>query len=155
MRQTSKIFFQILGLLYLTVGSAGGALMQSNDRPALVVQAVAPLFPPLAVAAAQDGTVLIDLHLSPKGNVESTDIVGGPKLLQKVVEIAARRWIFSTAESATAPRIVRLSFIFRLVQKDTPSEELLPIFRPPYQVEVRTRFPSIGKYTKQTHQKRR
>ena len=155
MRPTKRQSFFLIGLLPLMVGPLGPALGQSHDHPPLVVQAVAPVFPPLAVAAAQDGTVLVDLHIDAKGAVETLQIVEGPKLLHRVVEIAARRWMFSTAETKMATRLVRISFIFKLVPQKTSSEEILPIFRPPYQVEVRTRFPTITKYTNQESKHKR
>jgi len=139
-------FFQVFGLLLLMIEPLNIVLGQSHDQPVVVVQAVAPVFPPLAVTAAQDGTVVVDVQVDAKGTVKSLQIVEGPKLLHKVVEIATRRWVFAATEDKTDSRTVRLSFVFKLVSKETPSEELLTIFRPPYQVEVRTRFPTITKY---------
>jgi len=146
----------IIGPLMLASEALNLVLGQSQDRSAAVVQAVAPVFPPLAVAAAQDGTVIADARISPNGVVKSVQIVEGHKLLRKVVEITAKRWVFASTQERTDLRTVRLSFVFKLVPKETPSVELLPIFRPPYQVEVRTRFPSITKYsTRRKHKPRK
>lgn len=152
-RSQKKI--HIIGLLLSVIGPLSVVLGQSHDKSVVIMQAVAPVFPPIAVAAAQDGTVVVDVEIDAKGIVKSLQVVEGPKLLHKVVEIAARRWIFSAIEDKAILRTVRLSFIFKLVSQETSSEELLPIFRPPYQVEVRTRYPTINKYAKQSSKHKR
>jgi hypothetical protein len=136
----------IIGILSLGAIRSGIAPSQVQDQPPAVTQAVAPVFPPLAVAAGQDGTVDVDVQINAKGIVESAKLGTGPRILRKAVEIAATRWTFVPAEEKANLRAAHLSFVFKLLPSETPSEELLPIFRPPYCVETRTRYPKITKY---------
>lgn len=108
-----------------------------SPEQAQVVKAVAPAYPVIAIAADVGGTVTIEVQIDVRGLVTAVRAVDGPKLLRAAAEITARRWIFSSVEDQTKARVVRLLFAFKLMPKDTPQDELLPIFMPPYQVEVR------------------
>lgn len=137
----------IIGILMLASGILNVALTQAPDQSIAVVQAVAPVFPALSVFTLQEGTVVVDVQINAKGAVELVKIGACPKTLQKAVEIASRRWLFAPTEVKANLRTARLSFVFKLVPTETPSEELWPIFRPPYQVEVKARIPKITKDT--------
>jgi outer membrane biosynthesis protein TonB len=108
-----------------------------------VLEAVAPVYPPFAIAASQEGVVSANVTIGKKGNVTATMISGGSEILKKVADIAARKWVFASGHSTRRSRTVRLTFVFAIMSSDVPSDVLLPIFRPPYQIEIRAKRPSI------------
>jgi len=105
-----------------------------------VLAAVAPLYPPIAVAARAMSDVIVEVKIDSAGNVTSAEAVSGHPLLQQAAKIAARRWRFESAEVKSGVGIARLTFVFRITEKDLPEAEITPIFLPPYRIEV-TRNP--------------
>lgn len=108
---------------------------QSDEQPK-VIAAVAPVYPPIATAVGASGTVLIEVEVNAAGAVTAARGVSGHPLLRRSAESSARHWVFT---SAATTRTVCLTFVFRIVPKETAEDELTPIFTPPYQVEVRSR----------------
>lgn len=117
----------------------GSPPMKATYEPPLVMSAVAPVFPPIAVAANISGTVLIEVEVNAAGGVISARGVSAHPLLRKAAENTARRWQFMPATSDTGARAITLTFVFRIMPKETNADELTPVFTPPYQVEVRHR----------------
>jgi hypothetical protein len=58
-----------------------------------------------------------------------------------VSEQSARRWLFSPANIEN--RIIRLKFQFKIIPDVRGSSDLLPIFKPPYEVEIRGTPPEL------------
>jgi len=116
------------------------AKVPREDQP-LVVQAVAPAYPPIAATAGAAGTVVIEVRLKADGSVSSARVVNGIGVLAAAATNSARRWTFVGTDEQNNPRVVRLMFVFRIMPRDTPKDELLPIFMPPYKVEVRATVP--------------
>jgi TonB family protein len=104
-----------------------------------VVMAVAPIFPPVAVASNTSGRVVIEVQVDAKGTVSMAKIVDGDALFRqgKIYEATARRWRFAAAKDGAGLRTARLTFVFKIMPNNTPSAELTSVFMPPYQVEVR------------------
>lgn len=115
----------------------------ASDEPPSVVKAVAPSYPPLAIAARVSGLVILDVLVDSQGKVASVRIVEGPNLLRAAAENAAKHWAFEVVGGETAARTVRLTFIFTIMPEGTPSEELLSCFIPPYRVEVKEKLGRI------------
>lgn len=105
--------------------------------PITVVQAVAPTYPPLAASNKIEGTVIVEVKVDANGIVQSTKIIEGHKLLHRVAESFARRWIFNKDLAETSLRSTQIKFSFKLMPENTPEVELSPIFIPPYTVEIR------------------
>lgn len=105
----------------------------------LVVLAVAPIFPPIAVAANISGSVVIEVKIGANGKVTAAQIIEGHPLLRqgRSFEDTARRWQFTPSIGSEVFRTARLKFIFRIMPKETSVDELTPEYSPPYQVEVR------------------
>jgi TonB family protein len=108
----------------------------SFGQPA-VVSAVAPAYPVLALASNTSGKVELEVEINAAGEVTSEQIIDGHLLLRQATERTARRWRFAPDAGALKARTVVLTFVFRIMPKDTGAEELTPVFIPPYQVEVR------------------
>lgn len=109
------------------------------EQPA-VVMAVAPDFPPTAVASNTSGKLVIEVQVNTTGMVTEAKVVEGHALFRaakKFYEATARRWRFAAASEGAGLRTARLTFVFKIMSKDTPPDELTSIFMPPYQVEVR------------------
>ena len=106
--------------------------------PAAVEEAVAPVYPGLAVLGRISGSVVVDVHLSERGAVTGVAATEGEALLRQPSLDAARLWRF---RAQPGERDVKLIFSFRLMPKNTPEAELGAIFRPPYTVEVRKTTP--------------
>ena len=109
---------------------------QSDNQPS-VVKAVAATYPLVAIGARVSGSVIVEVRINAKGEVTSADAIEGHKLLRKNAEGAARRWVFVPANEKNAARAVRLTFEFILMPRDSSYADLLPVFMPPYRVEVR------------------
>jgi TonB family protein len=124
------------------------AQVKSGEQPE-VVAAVAPIFPVIAAAAKANGEVIVEVTINTKGKVSATYVVEGNRLLRQVCEIAARRWKFAPAHDESDGRKVRLTFSFRVLEKQAPEIETTPVFMPPYRIEVTRDKPVIK--TESTH----
>lgn len=111
---------------------------RSPSEQVAVVSAVAPIYPPIAVAANAGGTVETEIEVNTAGEVTSARGTGGHPLLRRAAENAARRWRFTPTINACT---MRLTFVFRIMPKETTADELTTVFTPPYRVEVRHRAP--------------
>jgi hypothetical protein len=112
---------------------------QSIEGPA-VMRAVAPIFPLPDKGNIAVGTVVVEVRLDDLGVVTWAKAVQGHPALYPVCERAAKRWLFAAGPNSDA-RIVRVTFVFRIMDTPTPQEDLGPIFSLPYKVEIR----SIGR----------
>ena len=112
-----------------------GAACLAEDPPAPVVaEAVAPNYPALAVLGRISGSVVVQVHISPKGTVAAVNVIEGDALLRQASLEAARLWRF---EPQPAAREVKLIFSYRLMPKNTSEAETGTVFRPPFTVEIR------------------
>ncbi|MEK6303569.1 MAG: TonB family protein [Acidobacteriota bacterium] len=102
-----------------------------------VLEAAAPSYPALAAAANVSGTVTVQTHITQAGVVDNVKTVEGHALLRAEAETAARRWKFQSK----GVTILRLQFVFSLLPSQTSRQQLLTIFRPPYEVEVKQSMP--------------
>src|SRR5882672_3336805 len=121
-------------------GALISGTQQASQQPA-VVQAVASSYPRIAVTAGASGTVIVEVQVDARGTVTSVHTVGRTTVLAKAAENSAKRWIFGTTDESNNTRVVRLTFLFKIMPHDTPSDELSPIFMPPYGIEVRATVP--------------
>jgi hypothetical protein len=111
----------------------------NTEQPAVVL-AVAPIFPPAAVASNTSGRVVIEVQIDVTGAVSMAKIVDGDVLFRqgKIYEATALRWRFAADKNGAGLRTARLTFVFRIMPKETPPAELTSVFMPPYKkVEVR------------------
>ncbi|MBS1794023.1 MAG: energy transducer TonB [Acidobacteria bacterium] len=127
---------------------------QKPKEEVQVVEAVAPIYPATAIVAAQEGRTWVEVIITKSGAVKSVSAIEAPPLLREVIKIVASRWRFAPAEDKSDDRKARLVFIFTRVPSDTKSVELLPMFRPPYEVEVKARVPIISKDAKMIRRKK-
>ena len=128
---------------------------QSAGTP-IVIKAVAPVYPSCGLAANTFGLVRIDVRVNAEGVVTSAVFVGadekvipgaiphaGLECLRKAAEAAARRWVFASRTDHSQETVIRLGFRFVIINEEKPTEDLSPVFLPPYDVEVRGLVPPI------------
>jgi hypothetical protein len=100
---------------------------------------VAPVYPAAAVRDGVSGTVVIASTICGSLVCEVRS-VSGPEQLISAAMAAAKRWEFHQPDnSRDAHPVLNLVFEFRLVMpttRGTQPEDLTPVFRPPYTVEV-------------------
>lgn len=121
--------FAVSAMIVLAANQGRASTEQSE-----LVAAVAPVYPVMAAVSNTGGEVTVEVEVSPNGKVASARAVEGHDLLRQAAENAARRWRFKSAQNTTT---VRLAFVFRIMPRETPMDDLAPTFMPPYQVEVR------------------
>ena len=126
----------IVGMLLLFLVITFYVAQGRASEPAVVVSAVAPVYPAIAQSAHATGDVVVAADINKSGNVASTRVVSGHNLLYKVSVEAARRWKFSP--SSEEHRLAELTFTFRIVPDKTAGMDRTPVFYPPYRVEVRS-----------------
>jgi hypothetical protein len=139
-RTVMKYQLRSLFLVVLLLTAGGLALGQkirdtSEDSPNVVI-AVAPSYFPLALSSHTSGEVIIEVKINSLGVVTSADAISGNPVLVGGSRQVARHWKFVAVGDRKRMRTARITFVYRLVAKDTPIDELFPIFKPPYRVEI-------------------
>lgn len=105
----------------------------SGQSAAVVQAAVAPHYPPIAVAARVTGTVSVRLQIDSKGAVLHAEATEGPRLLKDASEVTAKLWKFEPASDSQ--REATLRFVYVLLP-ETADAQYDVEFRPPYEVVV-------------------
>lgn len=108
---------------------------QSLERPE-VISAVAPFYPQ-TYPPNISGSVQVDVTIDSSGTVVYARALNGHPLLQPTSIKAAKLWRFARATSGTGERRTRLMFSYQVVPKGTPGNELWPVYKPPYGIEVK------------------
>lgn len=106
-----------------------------NDQPEVIL-AVAPNYFPLALSTHTSGEVVVEVKINSEGVVTAVRRISGQPILIADSKYVARRWKFASTTDKNCARTARLTFVYRLVPKNTSIDDLLPVFKPPYRVEV-------------------
>jgi TonB family protein len=130
----------VLGLMLAGKGLASGQDAKADALPA-VTTAVAPNYFPTALHSHASGEVVVAVKIAADGSVTSTESISGNRLLAAGSRNVARRWRFAAIEDKQQIRTARLTFVYHLVPRGTPSDQLLPMFKPPYRVEISHELP--------------
>jgi len=131
----------------ICLGIESGALCQQSDSNPSVVEAAIPVYPAVAVLTGAQGRVVVEAVVRDDGTVKSVEICSGPPIFTRLLKSVVSHWKFSPTSEKGKGRSVQLSFIFKFVSDETKSEDMLPIYRPPYEVEVRAKLPNVSKDT--------
>lgn len=135
MRSTLLVWFTIA--LY-ALSCAWVNAQVATDQPAVVL-AVAPTYSPTALHTHTSGEAVVEVKISEDGSVISAEGVSGSPLLIGGSRSAALRWKFASGKKGV--RVVRLTFVYHLAPRDTPVEDLVAVFKPPYHVEITHMLP--------------
>lgn len=123
-------------LLVVTLCSLLMQAQSGNSENPTVKVAVAPNYPPLAVAARISGTVTVRTVVDVSGSVLQAEVTAGHPMLRRAATDAAKKWMFDT--SSQEKRTAILSFGFVLLPEKAGLESQTS-FLPPYSVEVKKR----------------
>jgi hypothetical protein len=99
-----------------------------------VIKAIAPKYPPAAVAVKAESQVIIDVKVNQNGEVVSADVKSGHPLLRKISENAAKKWLFEPFTNSKSNQKATLIFSFRF-SKDK-KDEAVTVFKQPFEMEV-------------------
>jgi len=66
--------------------------ISSGVATGLLIQQVKPIYPPIAKAARQSGTVVLQATISKSGTIENLRVVSGNAMLQQAALDAVRNW---------------------------------------------------------------
>jgi TonB family protein len=116
------------------------SLAQSPLSQPAVVAAEAPIFIPWVFGKPGVGESVVEVKINPAGEVTSAECVGGSPDFpwrDHSFEVAAMRWRFSPTANGVQERVLRITFVLRIMPKGTHDDELTPIYTAPYQMEVR------------------
>jgi TonB family protein len=116
----------------------GTAIVTAQQTAVPVKAAVAPHYPPIAVAARVGGDVTVRVAVGADGSVLRVQVVGGPKMLQQSATEAARKWKFEASDSIKADRSSDVTFSYVLLSEDAV-EESETEFLPPNTVVLKRR----------------
>jgi outer membrane biosynthesis protein TonB len=131
-----KALLFVILLFAARASSPGQESRQTSEDLPNVVIAVAPNYFPLALLSHTSGEVVVEVKINSLGVVTSADAISGNPLLVGGSRQVARRWKFAVISDQKRIRMARITFVYRLVAKDTPIDQLFPIFKPPYRVEI-------------------
>lgn len=155
MRNLLNCILVVGAFVLLSVTSERVKAQESSLEPPQVLRAVAAIYPHIVAVAGGSGTTTVDVEISPNGSVKSVRIVTGARILGKVAEKSALRWVFAPTKESSRTRSVRLVYVFKLMPVNTAPEDLAPVFSPPYQIEIRAASPKEVRLVTPNHSKRR
>ena len=103
-------------------------MISGSETHALVTNRKKPVYPPIAIAAHQSGTVTVNAIVGKSGDVQQIVSTGGPGLLRVAAADAARGWSLKpmTVGSRVVPYEVQLTFTFRTTGPPNGTVEMAP-----------------------------
>ena len=127
--------------LILLLASTWSSSFVSAEDTRRVLRASAPDYPDLMHASRSQGACIVAITVLPSGEVDHTHLQDCPsRYVESVLRRHAKQWRFEPQEHTTLHRI---EFVFKLLPKDTPPEELGFVFVTPMTVEVRRVEPPV------------
>ena len=80
------------------------------------VKYVAPIYPPIAIAARREGTVVIDAIIGEDGRVKQATVLQSVALLDEAALTAVRQWVFTPTRlnGEPVPVVMTVTVTFRL-----------------------------------------
>ncbi len=128
-----------LAALVLSLLIASPFLWSAGTKTYVPIKAaVAPTYPPIAVAARVSGDVLVRVVIGPDGAVQQTEVVRGPKMLQQSAVDAASKWKYEPTNSTQVGRKSQIRFSYVLLTEND-KEEPTTVFMPPDAVILKHR----------------
>ena len=138
-----KIYLSVLTIIVSFLFMSPTLSRSQSSEQISVVKAVAPVYPDMLAYENISGTIVVEAKVNSRGEVIASRSLGGDISLSELAEIGARKWIFASRDQPPIDRTVLLTFVFRIMPKETSADDLTPIFMPPYQIEVREVKPEL------------
>jgi TonB family protein len=107
------------------------------------VHVVVPRYLAAALVTGSEGEVIIEITISPKGDVLEKAVVSGSKILTGNSLYALRQWKFNAAKDQRVIRKTQIIFSYRLIPRDTSLIDTLTImnFTGPFRVNIVEQIP--------------
>jgi periplasmic protein TonB len=74
--------------------SAGPVRVPSSFVASTILRKTIPVYPPIAVAARVEGTVILQATIAKAGTIENLRVVSGPAMLQQAALDAVKNWVY-------------------------------------------------------------
>jgi TonB family protein len=129
----------ITALFILPLRAAEDQKDTVDETPSVVI-AVAPTYPPIALASGIGGEVKVDITIKADGRVSSAKITSGHRLLREGCEEAAKEWKFAEVTESRAVRRAQITFAFFAAAPRTPGKRLTTVFKLPLRIEITRRM---------------
>lgn len=114
--------------------------MEKQSNLPTVRVAVAPVFIAWLFKRVGTAQATIEVSVNAEGEVITAKGVGGsPNFPWGDLSFAdtAKQWRFSPSENGEKVRVVKITFVQRILPKGTPSEDLTTRYIAPYEIETR------------------
>lgn len=105
------------------------------DNQLIATYVVIPRYFAAALATRSQGEVIIEVEISPEGNVTEAKTISGNKILGGNSLYVLKMWKFNPSLNEKI-RKTEITFSYRLVPKREVSTEGLTIFKLPFRVEI-------------------
>src|SRR5262245_54718768 len=124
-----------LASVFLSFGVLNVKNVQSREPS--VVRAVPAIYPILAAVARMSDTVIVEVTINADGTVAEATTIQGHEVFTVAAERSARQWMFDSLVDPNHSRKVRITYTFKLITGTSNPEDLLPVFMPPFSLEIR------------------
>jgi hypothetical protein len=139
----ASLLLMIVLALALASTKPSRAIEQSvetqSDQPS-VRFAIAPIFIPWKFSDVGIGKAVVEVKVNAAGEViAAKGVEGSPDFPwgDGSFTETAKLWRFAPAADGTQERVLRITFVQRIVPKGSPRRELAPRYIAPYQMETR------------------
>lgn len=131
-------------LMFVSVFLSFTGFVVRNPQPLEidVVRAVPAVYPILAAAAKESGTVVVEIRIKTDGTVTEVKTLDGQEVFRAAAERSARQWVFNAVEDPHLLRTAHITYLFKLMTGTSNPEDLVPVFFPPFSLEIRGTIPS-------------
>lgn len=126
--------------VFLSLTGVDGQNAQSGELK--VTRAVPAVYPILAAVAKASGSVIVAVTIKPDGTVAEAGTVEGHEVFRAAAERSARQWVFNSVEDPHLSRTARITYSFKLVVGTSNPEDVVPVFMPPFSLEIRGTIPT-------------
>ena len=94
----------------------GPVRVSSSVIAGLLIRKTVPVYPPIARAARQEGTVVLQATISKEGTIENLRVAEGPQLLRQAALDAVRNWLYTPCKLNGEPVEVEstINVVFKL-----------------------------------------
>jgi TonB family protein len=126
----------ILTLCFLATSKGQETEKEGNaDNQLIATYVVIPRYFAAALATRSQGEVLIEVEISPEGNVIEAKAISGNKILGGNSIYVLKMWKFNPSLNGKT-RKTEIIFSYKLVSKREISTEGLTVFKLPFRVEI-------------------
>jgi TonB family protein len=142
--------FRLVLYVCFVVASACGTVSAQDTRR--VVRASAPAYPDLMYQSRTQGRFVVAVTVLPSGEVHNAVVTeSAAPYVNDILRAHAKRWVFDGQKSTTLQKV---EFLFRLLPKGSPTEELGSVFVAPSTMEIRRVEPPIVDVRSSSHAER-